>query len=147
MADSIRERIIQEVITRLEGTAGIDGRVFRSRSQAAARGEMPAIVVMPMKDPADRVISICKVDRFLTLRLAVIVRGDVPDKEADPVLQSAHKLLMPALPSGALDVTLGGLVLDISQAGDSFEFAFKEGVVVSDYLIQYRHAEGDLAVA
>lgn len=145
MADSIREQILKEVVTRLGAVPGINGRVFRSRKQAASRAEMPALVVTPMKDPAERVISICKVDRFLTIRIAVIVEGLVPDTAADPIIQDMHKLLMPAYPSGFIDVTLGGLAIDISQAGDSFEFAFVEGVILCDYLIQYRHSEGDLA--
>lgn len=145
MADSIRERILAEVESRLATVTGINGRVYRSRAQAASKAEMPLIVVTPVKDGADRQTSIRSVDRYLTVRLAVIVRGDVPDQEADPVLQSAHKLLMPPLGNGFVDVTLGGLAIDVSQAGDSFEMAFTEGVVISDYIIQYRHMEDDLA--
>jgi hypothetical protein len=147
MADSIREQIIQEVVTRLKLVPEVAQRVYRSRAQAAARSEMPAIIVTPVKDQADRVISICRVDRFLQVRLAVIVHDDIPDQAADPVLQSAHKLLLPTQPGGDIDCTLGGLAIDVSQTGDSFEFAFTEGVITSDYQIQYRHGEGDLALA
>lgn len=147
MADSVREQILKEAERRLKTVQEAGGRVYRSRAQAASSREMPVIVITPVKDPADRVISICKVDRFLQLRLAVIVKGDVPDQEADPVLQAAHKALLPTDANDVIDCTLGGLAVDVGQAGDSFEFAFTEGVVMSDYQIQYRHGEGDLAQA
>jgi hypothetical protein len=146
MANSIREQILAEIASRLVTATGANGRVYRSRAQAASKAEMPLIVVTPVKDSADRQTSIRAVDRYLTVRLAVIVRGDIPDQEADAVLQSAHKLLMPSLGNGFVDVTLGGLAIDVSQGGDSFEMAFTEGVVISDYIIQYRHMEDDLAV-
>lgn len=145
MADSIREQILKEIELRAKAVTELGGRVYRSRAQAASRAEMPALVITPFKDPAERVISICKVDRFLTVRFALIVKGDVPDQEADPILQSLHSKLLPPLPSGELDTSLGGIALDVSQAGDSFEFAFTEGVILADYVIQYRHSEGDLA--
>lgn len=145
MADSIREQILQELTDRLKTVAAVNQRVFRSRAQAAARAEMPALIVTPLKDPAQRVVSICGVDRFLTVRIAVIVQGDVPDATADPIIQDLHKKLVPVDVNGFADVTLGGLAIDISQVEDNFEFAFSEGVILCDYLIQYRHSETDLA--
>jgi hypothetical protein len=146
MTASVREQIMQEVMTRLLTVPEVSGRVYRSRAQAAGRSEMPAIIVTPIKDPADRVISICQVDRFLQIRLAIIVHDDVPDQAADPILQSAHKALLPTQPAGDIDCTLDGLAIDVSQSGDSFEFAFTEGVITADYQVQYRHREGDLAL-
>ena len=145
MADSIRERILKEVRERLLLTDSVGGRVYRSRAEAASRAEMPMLIVTPISDAAERVTSVHRVDRKLMVRIAVLVRGDVPDQEADPILQSLHKLLMPTVAGGWVDVTLGGLVVDMAQDGDDFEFAFTEGVVIVQYMIHYRHSEGDLA--
>lgn len=144
MADSIRERILAEIKTRLSATTGISGRVFRSRIEAVARGEMPALIVTPSVDLPEQRTSSCKIDQKLTVNVMVLVHADVPDQAADPILQDLHKRIMPTV-SGRLDVSLGGLAIDIEQAGDDFRLAATDGVIVASYTVWYRHSTGDLA--
>lgn len=138
---SIRENILQEIATRLAPTAGINGRAYRSRAEAAARAEMPCLIVTPLTDTAERVVATCRVDRKLLVRIGVIVHGDTPDQVADPVIVDLHKRL---IPPG--DCTLGGLAVDISQSGDNFTMAHTDGVIAVDYMVFYRHAEEDISL-
>ena len=139
---SIREQILAAIQTRLAPTAGIDGRVFRSRNEAVARGEMPAIIVQPIKDEAESIGGICKTNRELTVKVAILVHADVPDQAADPIAVDLHpRLISPG------DTTLGGLALDIQPLEDDFQFAATDGVIVMAYKVWYRHSVFDLASA
>ena len=138
---SIREQILQEIATRLSATTGINGRAYRSRAEAAARAEMPCLIITPLTDAADRVVATFRVDRRLLVRVGVIVHGDTPDRIADPVVVDLHKRL---IPPG--DCTLGGLAVDISQSGDNFTMAHTDGVIAIDYMVFYRHSEEDISL-
>jgi hypothetical protein len=70
----------------------------------------------------------------LTVRIAIIVRGAIPDQLADPIVNSAHTKLM-------ADLTLGGYAMDIIPQGVNFDMAEADqtaGVIMCDYLIRYR---------
>jgi hypothetical protein len=138
---SIREGIIAEAVTRLTATTGISSRCYRSRTEAGARGEMPMLVVTPRSDLAERNDVIESIDRTLLLNVGVIVHGDTPDQVADPIIVDLHKRLCPAG-----DVTLGGRAIDVSLAGDDFEFAHTDGVIIVSYQIRYRHSDSDLSL-
>jgi hypothetical protein len=139
---SIREQILSTIATRLASTAGVGGRVFRSRKEAVARGEMPAIIVQPIKDEAEAIGGICRTNRTLTVKIAILVHDDIPDQEADPIAVDLHpRLVAPG------DVTLGGLAIDIQPMEDDFQFAATDGVVVMTYKVWYRHNVFDLASA
>lgn len=134
MTASIREQILSEVATRLASTAGIDQRVYRSRAEAVSRGEMPCVIVEPIADPAEPIGGMCKTNRRLTVKIAVLVHADVPDQAADPILIDIHpRLIAPE------DTTLGGLALDVELLGDDFQFAATDGVVITSYRVWYRH--------
>lgn len=139
---SIREQILAAIQARLIPTAGVGGRVFRSRNEAVARGEMPAIIVQPIKDEAESIGGICKTDRALTVKIAILVHADVPDQAADPIAIDLHpRLIAPG------DTTLGGLAWDIEPLEDDFQFAATDGVIVMTYKVMYRHSVFDLASA
>ena len=138
---TIRENILQEITARVATTTGINGRAYRSRAEAAARAEMPCLIVTPLTDAAERNVAICLVDRKLLVRIGVIVHGDTPDQVADPVIEDMHRRL---IPPG--DSTLGGRALDISQAGDNFTMAHTDGVIAVDYMVFYRHSEEDISL-
>ena len=146
MADSIRERILAEIVTRLGSTTGISSRVFRSRIEAVQRNEMPAIIVMPEGDVPEQRTSSCKVDRKLSVNVMLLIHDDVPDRAADPILQDAHKRILPTI-GGRVDFTLGGLAIDIEEAPTDFRLAATDGAIVVSYVIWYRTAIADLAVA
>lgn len=131
---SKREQILTAVRTALTGTSGVGTRIYRSRQEAFARAESPAIVIEPVNDQALIETSLPTLTWALTVRIAVIVRGTTPDQLADPIVVSAHSKLM-------ADTNLGGYAMDIAPQGVNFDMADADqtaGVIMCDYLIRYR---------
>lgn len=131
---SKRENILAAVRTALTGTSGVGTRIYRSRQEAFARDESPAIVVEAVNDQAIIETSLPTLTWILTIRIAIIVRGSIPDQLADPIIVSAHSKLM-------ADLTLGGYAMDIAPQGVNFDMADADqsaGVIMCDYLIRYR---------
>lgn len=138
-----RETILAAVRTALTGTTGVSTRIYRSRVEPMARAESPAIVVEPVNDTAEQNTSLPTLDWSLTVRVAVIVRGAIPDQQADPIVESLHSRLM-------ADLTLGGYAIDIQPQSVSFEMVEADqpaGVISCDYLIRYRTSVTNLATA
>ena len=72
----------------------------------------------------------------MQVRVAVIVRGDVPDQLADPVLVDIHAKLM-------ADATLNGYAIDLLPTTVAFEMIEADqtaGVVSAEYAVKYRTA-------
>jgi hypothetical protein len=138
-----RETILAAVRTALTNTTGVSTRIYRSRVEPMARAESPAIVVEPVSDTAEQNTSLPTLDWSLTVRVAVIVRGAIPDQVADPIIESLHSKLM-------ADLTLGGVAMDIRPQSVNFELVEADqpaGVISCDYLIRYRTANANLATA
>ena len=138
-----RETILAAVATALTGTSGVSTRIYRSRVEPMARAESPAIVIEPVNDTAEQNTSLPTLDWSLTVRVAVIVRGAVPDQLADPIVESLHSKLM-------ADLTLGGVAIDIQPQSVNFEMVEADqpaGVISCDYLIRYRTSVTNLATA
>jgi len=136
-----RETILAAVRTALTGTTGVSARIYRSRVEPMARAESPAIVIEPLQDQAAQNTSLPTLDWSLTVRVSVIVRGVVPDQQADPIVQDMHSKLM-------ADLTLGGYAIDIQPQGVTFEMVEADqpaGVISCDYLIRYRTSVTNLA--
>ena len=137
-----RETILTAIRTALTGTTGVGTRIYRSRVEPMARQESPAIVIEPINDTAQQNTSLPTLDWSLTVRVAVIVRGNVPDQQADPIVEDLHSKLM-------ADLTLGGYAIDI-QPTVSFEMVDADqpaGVISCDYLVRYRTSVTNLATA
>jgi hypothetical protein len=118
-------------------------RIYRSRVTPINRAESAAIVVEPVNDTAGQNTSLPTLDWSLTVRLAVIVRGDTPDSIADPIIESMHSSLM-------ADLTLGGYAIDIQPQGVNFEMVEADqpaGVISCDYLVRYRTKVADLSLS
>jgi hypothetical protein len=127
----------------LTGTTGVGSRIYRSRVEPMARAESPAIVVEPVSDTAQQNTSLPTLDWSLTVRVAVIVRGAIPDQIADPVVESLHAKLM-------ADLTLGGVAIDVQPQSVNFEMVEADqpaGVISCDFLIRYRTSVTNLATA
>lgn len=139
---SKREQILTAIRTALNGTTGVGNRIYRSRVEPLARNESPAIIVEPVTDTCDQATSIRTLDWSLTVRVAVVVRANVPDQAADPAIESMHSKLM-------ADLTLGGLAFDIQPIRVEFQTVEADvpaGVVMCDYLVKYRTSVADLAI-
>ncbi len=136
-----RERILATIASSLAGTTGVSTRIYRSRVEPITRGESPAIVVEPISDQANTDVSFCKTDWSLTVRIAVIVRGIIPDQQADATIESLHAKVM-------TDQTVGGYAMSIEPRGVQFDMVEADqpaGVIACDYLIRYRTAVANLA--
>jgi hypothetical protein len=136
-----REQILAAIRTALTGTAGVGNRIYRSRVEPLARQESPALIVEPVKDTPAQNTSLPTLDWSFVVRVAVIVRANVPDQAADPVVESLHSKLM-------ADLTLGGLAIDIQPFPVEFQVVEADvpaGVVICDYLVKYRTSVTDLS--
>lgn len=138
-----RESILAAIASALAGTTGVSTRIYRSRVEPLSRGESPALVIQPINDTAEQNTSLPTLDWSLTVRIAVIVRGNVPDQIADPIVESLHAKLM-------ADLTLGGYAIDVQPQGVNFELVEADqpaGVIGCDYLVRYRTSVVNLATA
>lgn len=129
-----REHILSAIATALASTTGVNGRVYRSRVEAFARAELPALVVEPITDDASIDTSLPTYTWRLTVRVMVIVRGAVPDQLADPIVADMHSRLV-------ADLTLGGYAMDVQPINVSWEMVEGDqptGVVMCDYRVLYR---------
>ena len=138
-----REQILTAITTALATTTGVGSRIYRSRVEAFSRGESPAISLEPINDTPATNTSLPTLDWSLTVRIAVIVRGAIPDQLADPIVESLHALVM-------ADLTLGGYAMDIIPSSVDFQLIEADqpaGVVLCDYVIRYRTSLADLTVS
>jgi hypothetical protein len=138
-----REQILSAIVTTLAGTTGVSMRIYRSRVEPMARAESPAIVVEPITDQPQQNTSLPTLDWSLTVRVAVIVRGTVPDQLADPIVEDMHSKIM-------ADLTLGGYAIDVQPDAVSFDLVEADqpaGVISCNYLIRYRTAVDDLTTS
>lgn len=134
-----QETILAAVVTLLAGVTGINGNVWRSRTEAIRREETPSLIVEPIQDiPAYNVIDFA--EWTLQFSVKVFTRGSSPDNLADSIVQSVYALLM-------ADRTLIGKVFDITPIG--FYYQILEGdqpVGITDLVFQttYRTKASDL---
>jgi hypothetical protein len=133
-----REQIMQALKTKLDTVTGVQA-CYRSRVFALARGEVPALVIEPIADEADE-DPIGFLNWSLLVRIAVIVRGGVPDQLADTFVEAVHAVV-------TSDLSLGGLAMDIQTQNVNFELLDGDqpiGVVSLGYRVKYRTSAGDL---
>lgn len=136
-----REQVLTAIRTALTGTTGVGTRIYRSRVEPLTRQESPAIVVEPVNDSAEQNTALPTLDWSLTVRVAIIVRGDIPDQVADPIIESAHAKIM-------ADLSLGGYAIDVQPISVTFDLQEADqpaGVIMMDYLVRYRTNVANLA--
>lgn len=129
-----REQILARIATNLVGTVGVSNRIYRSRVEALARAELPAIVVEYIKDEAEMKGSLPYLDWLLIVRLTVITRGNIPDQLADPTIESIHSKLL-------ADITLNSLAFDIIPVRVEFDVLDTDlptGISMLFYKVKYR---------
>ena len=136
-----REQILSAIATALATTAGVNGRVYRSRVTAMQRAESPAIVIEPISDTPTQNTSLPTLDWRMRVRVTVIVRGDVPDQLADPIIESMYAKMV-------ADLTLGGYAIDVQPDEVTYNMLDADqpaGVIFNDYIVQYRTSVASLA--
>ena len=135
-----REQIMARLLTTLANTTGVSTRIYRSRVVPLTRGESPALVLEPVNDTVEQNTSLPTLDHFLTVRISVIVRGDVPDNVADATVESLHSKVM-------ADLTVNNLAIDVQPSDTSFELLDADqpgGVIGVEYIVRYRTEIDDL---
>lgn len=129
-----REQILARIATNLVNTSGVSNRIYRSRVEALARAETPALVVEYIKDEAEMKGSLPYLDWLLIVRLTVVTRGNLPDQLADPTIESIHSKLL-------ADITLNSLAFDIIPVRVEFDVLDTDlptGISMLFYKVKYR---------
>lgn len=138
---SVRELIISQLVSTLESAPTIGAPVYRSRVTPLMREESPAIIIEPIIDQANQIV-VPKLDWSLTVRISIIVRGDIPDQLADPIAEKVHAKVM-------TDLSVGGYAYDVQPQSVSFDLLDADnsaGLVSMEYLILYRTSLTDITV-
>jgi hypothetical protein len=136
-----RESILAAIKTAVTGTTGVGTRIYRSRVVPLARGESPAIVIEPISDSSVQNTSLPTLDWTMRVRAAVIVRADVPDQAADPIIEDMHSKIV-------ADLSLGGYAIDVQPDSVNFELLDADqpaGVISCEYVVRYRTSVSDLS--
>lgn len=139
---SRREQILAAVATALAGTTGVGTRIFRSRKDALAEGESPALVVTPAGEEVTE-LGQGLVEARLQVQVQVYARasaGQPADQAADPTCESAHQRLMAS-------TTLGGLAFDIAETGTDMDFDDTDRPacwITMRYVVWYRRNRNSL---
>lgn len=132
MANSIRERIVQRVVTVLDAALAAD-TVWRSRQQGFKRGPDIHTVVEIVDESVEYQMD-DRAERTLRMRLRSLAYGSAPDARLDERAQEIVKTL-------ADDFRLDGLVVNCSESGSVWQFDDVDGEACTldqIYTIRYR---------
>ena len=137
-----REQILAALKTKLTGTTGVSTRIYRSRPEALTKAATPAIILEPVSDnPRETDTIFSKITWEFRVRVSVIVRGKIPDKVADPTVNSLYTKIL-------TDPTIGGLAIDIRPSVTNFEILESDepaGIVSAEFEIDYRSSYDNLS--
>lgn len=143
MAHSIREQLLQTLMTLLAPIAAAEGAtLLRSPVQAISREQSPALLLFPESDTiTDRYND--RLERHLIVRLVALAReGNAPAETlADRLLVAAHATLM-------RNMNLGGLALGIQELDGEWEFEDADATAAAlptRYQITYRTLAADIS--
>ena len=117
--------------------------VYRSRVEPLARGETPAIIIVPVEDYPTSRNFFDKLDWSMRVRVSTIVRAAVPDDDSDSYTQQVQLRLM-------ADQTINSYALDLTP--DRTDFSLVEadvplGIISQDFILRYRTSRSDLTAA
>lgn len=142
MTASIREQITAVVFTKAQSTAGLGGRLYRSRVEAFSRNSTPAMVLECLRNtPNPTRAGVTTMPHALELQFLLMIDQPIPELAADPILVDLHDRLM-------LDLTLGGLSMDILPGETRWDQEVNGiAVVTTSYVVSYRTLIKDLTDA
>ncbi len=136
MSSTIRENILEQIKTTIAAVTSpvnLSNKVARSLRVALGRSEVPFVIVEPVIDTPNNE-TIARLTWKLNVRLSVIIRGDVADQVADPIIESIHAAVM-------ADVTLGNLAMGIDVGPVNFELLESDGgggIITMNYIVSYQ---------
>ena len=134
-----REQILQAITTRLAAVPGVTS-VYRSMTEPMQREDALALCVTWASDRPGAPGSSWHIDRELEVQIGAYARGDIPDKLADPLCESAFSLLMG-------EPTLGGLAIDIDEGDTSLDLDSADataGWTTMRFMVRYRTLRSSL---
>lgn len=132
-----REQIIQAVMAAISGATGAS--VFRSRHDALASQELPAVVVTwTTEQPREQFASF--IDKDLQVLVSVYAAGPTQDADADAVSQSVYTAVLSssAIQALVVDVQETGTDRESDQAADSYV------CLQTGFVMKYRHSRTNL---
>jgi hypothetical protein len=142
MTDSIRERIVRDVVTAVEGITGYSGlTVERNRPEPATK--FPALVVVEGAQTSDDGMF-----GITDVRLLLDVEGYVAGADAVAANTSASTLMAEVVRAVLADETRGGLAVDTRETGTDLTIDRGEGrrplvQFTVSFEIRFFHRPGD----
>lgn len=130
---SKRETILARVAAVLAGTTGVGTRIYRSRVEALSRAETPALLIEPVGDVPTQ-DTLATMSWSMTFRVSIVVRGTLPDQQADAAAVDVYAKIM-------ADATLDGLVTDLIPTGIEFQMLDADqpvGITTISFSATYR---------
>ena len=93
---SLSLQILQAYESALAGTVNVGPRIFFDRPEAASRGELPALSILPDSE-ADEILTTTEtLTSSLSFNVDILVSGSPLSVIADPILVDMHSKLMAA---------------------------------------------------
>jgi len=144
------EQILTAVEALLAPTYGIkkdnlaNPRIYRGRSEAIARPEVPALVIDAVAELSNSNVTNCRIFRTLLLRIRIHVQGDAASRVADPIRCSIHSLLFSDPHLGGLTIRLRCSERRAAVEWDDEQGDNSPGIVDLFYEYDFTTLEGDL---
>lgn len=119
---STRESVLAAFSSKLIAASVASARVYRSRQDALASDELPAVVIEPLGESASET-SLGMLDRTLTVRVSAFGRATPGDSTLDATLAAIETAILADRTLG-----LGAEVQVTSQLDTGWEFGEHDGV-------------------
>lgn len=117
----------------------LSSSVFRDLD-SALNSELPAIVLEEGDESAPELPALGIANRFLTVRLMILIKGELPYSLADVPLIEAYDLIMS-------DRTVNNMAIDLTEGETKRERAMLEqpvAIVSKEFVIEFRTDETSL---
>ena len=143
MPTSIRERLLQEIVSRLSPLAHAEGaQIKRSPTTAISRDASPALLLFPEAESISQRAN-DRIERHLIVRLVAMARetsGEAAEVIADRLQVAAHAALF-------ADGNFGGLCIGLQQLDCEWDIEDADATAASiptRYQVTYRTLVHDL---
>ena len=144
MPTSIRERLLQEIVSRLTPLAHAEGaQIKRSPTAAISRDASPALLLFPEAESiAQRAND--RIERHLIVRLVALAReteAETAEAIADHLQVAAHAALF-------VDANFGGLCLGLQELDCDWDIEDADATaaaIPARYQITYRTLASDIS--
>lgn len=129
---TLREIFIQELMALLSAAPSFPAQVERSIAVAFSRDESPVLVIHRGAEGVEADLS-GEAIRECEILVSIITRSDVPDQQADSVMEAAHPLLMAYQSDSLLQIWEEGTNAPMFANADA-----QACMLTTRYRVQYR---------